>query len=119
MTQSPIFARTEALMLWLLQHTAKFPRHERFRLAKRIDDALFDFHVHLVCAARSMDALPHLQAADQTLFLLRTYLRLSLEMGYTTGSQFKYCAERLDEIGRLLGGWLKKAGPPERSAGSP
>lgn len=102
-------------MVWLFQHTAQFPRHERFRLAKRIDDTMFDFHRHLIDAVRKPDSLSHLKTADQALFLLRTYLRLSMEMRYISNDQYRYCAEKLDEIGKLLGGWLKKAGPSERS----
>lgn len=114
-SQSPIFTRTEAFLIWMLQHTAKFPRHERFRLAKRIDDALFNFHSLLVDAARQQNPITKLQAADRTLFLLRTYVRLSWEMKYTSNDQFHYCAEHLAELGKLLGGWMKKICPPERS----
>ncbi|MCD4754047.1 MAG: diversity-generating retroelement protein Avd [Anaerolineaceae bacterium] len=115
MAQSPIFARTENFIVWMLQHTAKFPRQERFRLAKRIDDSLFDFHLHLVDAARNDSTCEHLRTADRSLFLLRTYLRLSWELKYTSNDQFHYCAEKLDEIGKLLGGWIKKSCPSERS----
>jgi hypothetical protein len=50
--QSPIFVKTEVFMAWLFDHTRKFARHERFRLATRIDDALFDFHECFLRAAQ-------------------------------------------------------------------
>ena len=96
-------------MKWLFEHTAKFPRHERFRMAKRIDVTLFDFHKTLVIAAQSPSTKQHLQQADILLNLLRTYLRLAVEMGYTTPRQFKYASEFTVEIGKMLGAWLKKA----------
>lgn len=107
--QSPIFVKTEAFMLWLFNHTAAFPRHERFRLAKRMDDALFSFHVELMQAVNSPNALENLRQADMHLYLLRTYFRLTLELKYTSPDQFRYVAENLEEIGKLLGGWIKKA----------
>jgi len=107
--QSPIFVKTEVFMLWLLNHTADFPKHERFRLGKRIDDALFNFHLALTQAVYQTDVQANLRNADLHLNLLRTYFRLALEMQYTTPNQFAYIAEQVDEIGRLLGGWQKKA----------
>lgn len=106
--QSPIFVKTEAFMKWLLEHTAKLPRHERFRLAKRIDDALFDFHACLVFASQS-NARENLSAADNHLNLLRAYLRIAVELGYTTPKQYQHAAEHTTELGKLLGGWMKKA----------
>lgn len=109
MAQSPIFVKTEAFLLWLLQHTAKFPKHERFRLAKRIDDAMMDFHACLIRAARLHDTLSHLNAARVEFDKVQTYLRLSMELRYSSRDQFKYASEQLVEIGNLMGGWLKKA----------
>ncbi len=105
--QSPIFVRTEAFLVWTLEHTRKFPRHERFRLAQRISDALFAFHECLIIAAQRVDARPHLQQADIELDKLRAYLRLALELRYTSRDQFAYAAQHTAEIGRLLGGWLR------------
>ncbi len=51
--QSPIFVKTEALLLWLMQRTVKFLRHERFRVAKQIDDAAFELHECLLWAVQS------------------------------------------------------------------
>jgi len=100
-------------MLWLFQHTAKFPKYERFRLAKRMDDALLDFHGYLLGAAKTADVRKNLACADVELDKLRTYLRLSLEMEHTSQKQFRYASEQVSEIGQLLGGWLKKASSAE------
>lgn len=107
--QSPIFAKTESFMFWLFQHTAKYPKHERFRLAKRIDDALLNFHQCLIEAVYGSNPDLHLKQADIHLNLLRTYLRLGLELQYTSPDQYRHVSEYLEELGRLLGGWIKKA----------
>jgi four helix bundle protein len=107
--QSPIFARTESFMIWLLQHTQKFPKHERFRLAKQIDDAFFSFHACLLHAVKTAQTRQQLQQADVELDKLRAYLRIALELKYTTPEQFQFVSEHIAEIGRLLGGWIKKA----------
>lgn len=108
MNESPIFAKTEVFMKWLLEHTAKFPKHERFRLAKRIEDAMFDFHTGLLQAVDLKDPTYYLKRANVSLNQLRFYLRLALEMGYTSPNQFQYTAQHTVELGKLLGGWLNK-----------
>jgi hypothetical protein len=105
--QSPIFVKTQAFMVYLLNYTSKFPREERFRLAKRIEDALFNFHTSLMWAAQSNTPQEDLKAADVQLDLLRSYLRLSLELKHITGKQYAAIAEFTTEIGKLLGGWTK------------
>ena len=91
-------------MLWLLEHTARYPRHERFRLARRIDDAIFAFHECLIRAASDGEAARvHLSQADVELIKLRAYLRLALELKYTAPSQFGYAfllVHRLNLLGR-------------------
>lgn len=93
-------------MVWLLNHTHQFPNYERFRLAKQIEDALFDFHECLMAASfkKSQD---YLLQADFELSKLRTYLRLSMELQHTSHRQFGYASQQLSEIGKLLGGWMK------------
>lgn len=106
--QTPIFIKTEAFMLWLFGHTANFPKHERFRLAKRLDDALSKFHHELLLAVKLDRTSYHLRLADVELETFRTYLRIANEAGYTKPEQLKYAFEYTVEIGNLLGAWLKK-----------
>lgn len=108
-SQSPIFIKTEAFMLWLLHHVRQYPREERFRLTARIEQVMFTFHESLLYAAKTNDKARYLQKADAEFDMLRTYLRFALELKYTTPDQYHYIAEQMTEIGRLLGGWLKKA----------
>ncbi len=104
---SPIFSKSYDFLLWLLNHTEKFPKSERFRLARRIEDAAFEFYETLLHAARGgkrKQAL--LLAADLVLDRLRLYVRLSHARGLTNDRQYEYAANSLVEIGKLLGGWL-------------
>ncbi len=105
--QSPIFSKTYDLLLWLLNHTERFPKSERFRLARRIEDSAFRFQDLLVQAVRSRSPGVVLGEADMELDRLRLYIRLSQARHLTSPEQYHFAAERLTEIGRLLGGWLK------------
>ena len=106
--QSPIFTRTSDFIIWLLDHTEKFPKSERFRMGKKLEDCAFGFYEQLIIATRSTkkkrQVLVH---ADAELEKLRLYIRLSQQRKLTSLSQYNFAANALIEIGKLLGGWLK------------
>ncbi len=106
--QSPIFAKTHDLLIWLLQHTARFPKSERFRLAKRVEDSAFRFYDLIARATKSGDKRRSvLLEADLELDRLRLNVRLCVELKLLTTAQYEYAATALVEVGKLLGGWLK------------
>jgi len=109
--QSPIFVKTYDLLLWLLGRTARFPKNERFRLAKRLEETAFSFHDLLLQAGRlpvkrRRDKRRLLLRADLELDRLRLTVRLCRDLKLLSFRQYEYCAERLVELGRLLGGWI-------------
>ncbi len=106
--QSPIFTKTSDFILWLLQHTEKFPKSERFRLAKRLEDSAFGFYELLVEATRSSRRKRQiLIQADVQLEKLRLYIRLANAKKLTSLPQYRFASGALIEIGKLLGSWLK------------
>lgn len=106
--QSPIFTRTSDFILWLLNHTEKFPKSERFRMAKRLEDSVFSFYELIIEATRSTKRRRQLLIqADVELEKLRLYVRMSQQKKLTSISQYHFASEALFEIGKLLGGWLK------------
>jgi hypothetical protein len=111
MKQSPIFARTHDLVLWLLQRSESFPRSQRFVLTKRLQDAVLDFQETLIEAAlgQKPDLLGRLREADIELGKLRFYLRLCHELAWLSPGQYGHVSRMVAEVGRLLGGWQKTA----------
>ena len=105
--QSPIFVKTSDFILWLLEHTEKFPKSERFRLARRLEDSAFAFYETLIRATRSKQKRAVLLQADLELDKLRLYLRMAHARKLTNPQQYRFAAAAVIEIGRLLGGWLK------------
>ena len=43
MRESPIFLKSFEVLVWLLDHTRKFPKHQRFVMAKRMEEAALGF----------------------------------------------------------------------------
>ncbi|MDM8531745.1 diversity-generating retroelement protein Avd [Anaerolineales bacterium HSG25] len=105
--QSPIFSKTFDFLNWLLAHVETFPKSQRFRLAKRIEDSAFLFHDLLIRAVRNQRKKKALlYQADVELDKLRTYFRLARKAGYTNPDQYRHVAGLLTELGKLVGGWL-------------
>lgn len=50
--ESPIFVKTYDFTKWLLEHTIKFPKSQRFVMAKRIEDAILNFYDLLLLAVK-------------------------------------------------------------------
>lgn len=98
--QSPIFSKSYDFLLWLINHTEKFPKSERFRLARRLEESMFLFHDTLMQATRTRSPRRLLLEADLELDRLRLYVRLSHARALLHGSQYQYAAEQLSEIGR-------------------
>lgn len=109
MADSPIFARCDELVLWVLRATVRYPRHYRAALGKATQEAVLLLQRQLVAAARRKEHQRQaLQAADEALHELRLLLRQGQALGLLTVRQYEHAARLTDEIGRLLGGWRKK-----------
>lgn len=106
-----IFTRTFDLITWLLPHCEKFPNAQRFMVTQRLSHAALDFQEALfqANAQRGEERLQHLRAADAYLNSLRLYLRLAFQWQWLSSSQYEHVSRMVEEIGRLLGGWLKQS----------
>jgi len=107
MPDSPIFARCDALVIWILQATVRYPRHYRAALGKATQEAALRLQRELIAAARRRDKRSALQAADEALHELRVLLRQGQALNLLTLGQYEHVARLLDEVGRLIGGWRK------------
>jgi hypothetical protein len=104
--ESPIFIKSYEMLTWLLNHTKKFPKHQRFVMAKRMESAALDFHDEILRATRSGSKLKALGQADYHLARLKIYNRICKDLQLHSFRQYEHLASVLDEVGRLLGGWL-------------
>lgn len=107
MPDSPIFARCDELVRWVLQATVHYPRHYRAALGKATQEATLRLQRELIAAARRRDKRAALQAADESLHELRVLLRQGQALNLMTLGQYAHVTRLVDEVGRLLGGWRK------------
>lgn len=106
--ESPIFVRPYDWLRWLLPVTMGFPKSQRFIMAQRLQQKSLDFYDHLIAAGRRKDVNDNLYQADVLLEQIRLNMRLCYDLKLFGLGQYEYAARLLNEIGRLLGGWLAK-----------
>ncbi len=109
MPDTPLFVKTHDFLVWLLRHTQRFPRNLRHSYTVKLETMGFDFQEALLMAnqVRGRDRMEWLERADGRLVCLRALLRFAYDFELLAGTQVKHAAERLDELGRLLGAWKK------------
>ncbi len=77
-------------------------------LASAIQKTALDLHEKLIEAAKSDAPLPILKQADVSLTKLRFYLRLCRDLELLQIGQYQHVSRMVSEVGKLLGGWMKK-----------
>ncbi len=107
--EMPIFTRSYDFLTWLVPVSNHFPRAQRHTVTQRLLEAAFELREQLELANRRMGAerLERLRAADEALDRVRLYLRLAAQWQWLTPGQYRHAAGMVNEIGRLLGGWIK------------
>lgn len=104
----PIFTRWMQFLEWLLPTTEKFPRRVRFTFADRINNLALDIVEDLVEARYSRDKQHLLKRINLRLEKLRVLLRLCHTMKYLSFQGYEHAMRSLNEVGRMLGGWIKQ-----------
>jgi 23S rRNA-intervening sequence protein len=105
-----VITKTDDLILWSCHHTGKFPRNHRFVLGERIERNLYDLLETLIQAKYSRQRQPLLEKANLMLEILRFQMRLAKDLQCLKVESYGFAAKAIDEIGKLVGGWLKSSG---------
>ena len=108
---SPALERTFQFVTWLVPTLEKFPRSQKFLLGDRMQGAALDLLETLVEATYTRDARPLLRRANLLLERLRVLARLARELRLLDPRRHEFLARGVDEIGRLVGGWMRSPAP--------
>ncbi len=87
----------------------KLPRNQKFTFGDRVQNFLSDLLELLIEAyyAPKSEKPMMLSKVNICLEKLRYYFRLGYELGYYNSTKYKEFAQKIQEIGRMTGGWLK------------
>lgn len=89
----------------------KYPKSERFDICTDIKRYIYDSIEISLYAWRETDKkkrYEYLNKLDIKLFTLKALVRISLDSKYISIKNFMVWNEKIGEIGKMVGGWMKK-----------
>ena len=106
----PIFQKTYDFYKELYLALGSFPKRHRHSLGQRLDKLALEFLELMLSASKEQaEKLTMLERADSKLETLKILLRLAKDTQSLDGKKYIHLESYLQEIGKMLGGWLKHA----------
>ena len=105
--RAPLFVDSMALNQWLLQKFDQTPGV----LGPSLCRCALILIQAIALALRDRHQEEQIDLADEQLIRLRVLLRLAADGGRLNNAQYVYALDKVDAIGRQLGGWRRSLGP--------
>lgn len=102
-----IFKKSYELTIEIFNVTKLFPKNQRFLMVGRLEELIITILEKIIQANETQDKLPVLKELSALLERLRILIRLSKDLTYIDFKKYERLSQGTDEIGRMLGGWIK------------
>ncbi|TEB06385.1 diversity-generating retroelement protein Avd [Pelotomaculum propionicicum] len=90
----------------------KFPKAEKYAMVAHLKDSMFTALKVILQANKvynnQASRIERLNSLDAEVQLQKVLVRLAHQNRYISNSNYMEWSRRLDEIGRLLGGWIRQ-----------
>ena len=108
-TDIPIIHQTYELYRALHALEKTIPKMERFTLWQQAENTLLSGLRSLIRVGYlpQESRLPQLMNVSAEIDMLRVFIRLTLDVKAIPQQKYIALQEKIDEIGRMLGGWIK------------
>ena len=105
----PIFKKTFELYKLFYSYRNTLSKQDRYTLWQRCENLILDVLESILWASylSKTEKLPVLEKTSLKLNFLRVFLRLCKEVKAIDNKKYILLQEIVDEIGRMLGGWIK------------
>jgi len=105
----PIFKKAYDLYNEFYGLRNSVPKQDRFTIWQRCENIILEILEYILDASQlaKTEKLPILQKASVKLNLLRVFLRLCKDTKVLDIKKYIRLEQNVDEIGRMLGGWIK------------
>ena len=94
------------LLVWPV--ISRYPKHEKYVLQQSTKQELLSCLQNLVIAKKAKSKRMYLVEADSSLQNAKVLFRLAKDLKYLSVKKYADISQRLVEVGRMLGGWIKK-----------
>jgi len=109
MDELTIYQKVYDLILYALPIINRFPKSQRFVLGQQIQNGMIDISAMIVQANKVKNKLQKLYEIDVELEKLRLLIRLAKDLKFMPIHKYELHCQRMNEVGRLLGGWIKSS----------
>ena len=99
-----LLTKMQDLLVYLIPQLNKFPRDQKFVLGDRIETKLLAVQADCLRAYYSRDKRGHLLEANLQLEVARHLVRLAHALKLFSNHTCGVLAEKMDEMGRMIGG---------------
>lgn len=103
----PLFAEWFKLTDWILDKVEKMPVKVRYSLTNRIANFAIDNIELITEAIYSKNKTLFLKKVNMNIEKLRIMFRICYNRRYISEKQYRYISEKLNENGKMCGGWIK------------
>lgn len=105
----PIFKKTYDLYKTFYGYRNLIPKQDRYAICERCEKLILDVLENILAASKLQKAekLTPLETASMKLNFLRVFIRLMKETKAIDGKKYIALETMIDEIGRMLGGWIR------------
>jgi len=105
----PIFKKTYELYKGFYCLRNSISRQDRYTIWQRCENLMLNILEGILSASQlsKLEKLPILEKVSLNLNFLRVFLRLMKEIKSLDTKKYIFLEEDVDEIGRMLGGWIK------------
>ncbi|MCK5015932.1 MAG: diversity-generating retroelement protein Avd [Candidatus Peribacteraceae bacterium] len=106
-THLTIFQKSYDLTLRYYKETHEFPREYKFTIGQQMKETCLLMLDAIIDANALRDKKATLQMASKHLERLRVYTRLAYDLKVIGMKKYEVLSKYSDEIGRMIGGWMK------------
>ncbi|MDX2303795.1 MAG: diversity-generating retroelement protein Avd [Microscillaceae bacterium] len=109
LNDTPIIQKNYDFLRYLIPILNRFPKSHKFLLADRIQSRVLDNQEKLIEAyyAPSSEKQALLRQINLSLEQLRFLIRLCHDLQLLDHSRYEHISRMINEIGAMLGGWIK------------
>ena len=108
-----LFQKSYDFLLWLYPLVSRLPKHHRTVLGRQIEELGLSILLHILSAniARGIKRKAIQLLISEELDKLRILIRLTKDLRFISIKQYTYAAEKVNEIGKILSGWMQVLPP--------
>ncbi len=104
------------MMVYAYPVLAQFPKSEKFALAADIKRNMDILMERCIEAKKKYFKKSTLQEMDVANEKIQVYIRLAFDLKYISMHRYRVWSDKLVEIGKMIGGWIKAVNGPRSSS---